>query len=537
MDIINDIVDFIVVGSGPAAVQCAQTLLDGGAAVLMVDSGLEGKQAPVDTGNFETLRQNWPDQNELWLGKELEGLSFSEIETGSQLTPPRRHLMAGVKDWTPLLSATFQPMESLARGGLGGAWGLGCCAFSDAELEMAKLPVAEMRPAYATIADRIGISYSPDDIEVYTRNGNFESQPAIEIDGNARHTRKKYQQHKTELNKKGFYLGRPALALLTQDKADRKATQYEELDFYTNENQSAWRPEVTLAKLEAHPRFDYLKGILVTSFLDDGQEVVAEGIGMAAKNTVRIRGRRLVLAAGVLGTARIVLRSFGRFGQQLPLLCNPYAYVPCLQWAMLGRPYEGKRTATAQLSLFHDPDGRNINVAMASLYSYRSLMMFRVIRQAPLGFKEARKFMQYLLPAITIAGIHQPDAPHELKYLKLNKDPGQFTGDLLAAHYGGSDEAGLKMRLKLFTGALKKMGCYPLKLIEPGAGSSIHYAGSLPYSTEEKPLHLLQNGRLGQTRNVYVADASGLGYLPAKGITLSLMANAHRTALNALTHV
>jgi hypothetical protein len=39
------------------------------------------------------------------------------------------------------------------------------------------------------------------------------------------------------------------------------------------------------------------------------------------------------------------------------------------------------------------------------------------------------------------------------------------------------------------------------------------------------------------TRNVYVADGSGFKYLPAKGITFSLMANAHVTAENVLRHV
>jgi hypothetical protein len=35
-------------------------------------------------------------------------------------------------------------------------------------------------------------------------------------------------------------------------------------------------------------------------------------------------------------------------------------------------------------------------------------------------------------------------------------------------------------------------------------------------------------------KNIYIADGSGFRYLPAKGITLSLMANAHLTALYAI---
>jgi hypothetical protein len=42
---------------------------------------------------------------------------------------------------------------------------------------------------------------------------------------------------------------------------------------------------------------------------------------------------------------------------------------------------------------------------------------------------------------------------------------------------------------------------------------------------------------LGGTKNVFVADGSGFKYLPAKGLTLTLMANAHLVALNSLKEI
>jgi hypothetical protein len=56
----------------------------------------------------------------------------------------------------------------------------------------------------------------------------------------------------------------------------------------------------------------------------------------------------------------------------------------------------------------------------------------------------------------------------------------------------------------------------------------------LPFSKEEQPLTLASNGRLHGTSNVYVADGSGFTYLPAKGLTFTLMANAHLAALGAM---
>jgi choline dehydrogenase-like flavoprotein len=70
--------------------------------------------------------------------------------------------------------------------------------------------------------------------------------------------------------------------------------------------------------------------------------------------------------------------------------------------------------------------------------------------------------------------------------------------------------------------------------VDPGMGSSIHYAGSLPVSGQERPFSTTEEGRLHGTRSVWVGDASSFNYLPAKGISLTIMANAHRVARNLL---
>jgi choline dehydrogenase-like flavoprotein len=82
--------------------------------------------------------------------------------------------------------------------------------------------------------------------------------------------------------------------------------------------------------------------------------------------------------------------------------------------------------------------------------------------------------------------------------------------------------------------ALRQLGCYPIKRMDPGFGSSIHYAGTVPFSAEERTGTTHPGGRLHGTRNVFIADGSGFNYLPAKGVTFTLMANAHAVALAAL---
>ena len=84
----------------------------------------------------------------------FEGISWGGVKVGAQLTPPRKFMMHGIDRWIPLESSTFSPMESLAYGGLGNGWGLGCFVFSGPELEKAGLDHGKMKTAYEVISRR-----------------------------------------------------------------------------------------------------------------------------------------------------------------------------------------------------------------------------------------------------------------------------------------------------------------------------------------------------------------------------------------------
>ena len=161
--------------------------------------------------------------------------------------------------------------------------------------------------------------------------------------------------------------------------------------------------------------------MLALRFEEHDGQVVVQCLDVRTGARVEHRARRLVLAAGTLGTARIVLRSLGSGSDVLPLLCNPYSYVPCIQPALVGARTKPLRMSLAQLSMFHDPDKANRDVAMGSIYSYRSLMMFRILPQAPIGMADARVLMRYLMPAITIVGIHHPEGPGPGRHIGLER--------------------------------------------------------------------------------------------------------------------
>lgn len=530
---------YIVVGSGCTGAMAAQTLVEAGVNVLMLDAGNtdDTYEKIIPEKDFTFIRQTEEAQSDYLLGKKFESISWANIGSGSQLTPPRKYMVKEVEKFLEIASQTFFPVESLAYGGLGNGWGLGSCVFSDKELEAAGLDAAKMKAAYQTVANRIGISGAQDDITAYTTAHLNNIMPPAPVDSNQEQLRTNYNRKKQWFAQNNFFLGRTALALITKDKDHRKAYQPKDLDFYSDKDQSAYRPWITVNELKKKNNFSYKGGIIVKQFreLENGDvEIITWN---KEKNEEEIfRTQKLVLAPGVLGTARIVMRSSPKENPSLPLLCNPYAYFPCINISQLGKTFERNTSGFAQLSLFHDNNMQGDDIAMASLYSYKSLMLFRIIKEAPVNFRDGISLMNFLMPAFVIMGLFHPEKSGGKKSLSLRKDISKITGDSLQAEYLLSETEKQKIsdRNSLFKKAMSKLGAYPVKMIDPGMGSSIHYSGVLPFEKEEKPFSLSPDGKLHGTKNIFVADGSGFRFLPAKGLTLSLMANAHNVAQNAL---
>jgi hypothetical protein len=528
--------DFIVIGSGPSGAMAAQTLVEAGANVAMVDAGITGKdyEAILPQGDFELIRKSDPNQNRYFLGDEFESIPWGDLKVGAQLTPARKHLIAETERLIPLVSATFKPMESLAYGGLGSGWGLGCYVYSDAELRKAGLDVDVMKKSYQVVSDRIGISAGDDDVRRQVAGHLKNLQPPLKMDNSLQKINTNYLRRRIKLNRMGISWGNPSMAFLSQDLGDRNNTKYEDLDFYTDRDRAAYRPWFTVDALKRRNNFTYLPSRLAVEFFESDSFVSLVSRNIQSGEKRIIHGRKLLLAASALGTARIVMRSQG-IGQ-LPILCNPYTYMPCVNIHMIGKALDRFKTSMAQAIMIYDPDGRDDDLVSLAFYTYRSLLLSKLVKEAPLNFADGLKLMQILQTAFIVAGIHHPDTFAEQKYLQLQADTRSFTGDVLYACYelSRSEKEKIAAREKVVRGVLRQLGCFPIKRMDPGFGSSIHYAGTVPFSAEDRPGTTHPTGRLNGTRNVFIADGSGFNYLPAKGITFSLMANAHAVALAAL---
>jgi hypothetical protein len=165
----------------------------------------------------------------------------------------------------------------------------------------------------------------------------------------------------------------------------------------------------------------------------------------------------------------------------------------------------------------------------AQVFSYRSLLTFKLMKEAPVAYREGLRIMRLLIPHVSILGIHHEDRPSAAKRLLLRRGEGS-TPDRLRIDYApaaaelAAQHADERRLRRIFL----RLGCVPLRTIRPGHGANIHYAGTFPMAPSGGELTCDSNGRLRATRAVHLADGSLFPWLPAKGLTFTLMAHANR---------
>jgi choline dehydrogenase-like flavoprotein len=529
-------VDLIVVGSGPSGAQAAKQAIEAGLTVTVVDVGNDDPElrAAIPAGSFSALRRHDPEQWRYFAGP-AGAQGAGDVRVGAQLTPPRQFITAEVDELLPFASDSFFPLRSLALGGLGAGWGAGTVTYSESELRRAGLPADEMARCYDAVAGDIGISGDANDDTGEQLLRCRPLEPPLPLDTNAAALFATYRARRAAAARAGLTLGRTPLAMLSRPRNDREpardANPLEDMDFYSDRTRSVYRPRYTIEELSSRAGFRYADRTLAARFVQQPHGVELHARDLRTGRDVQLEAKRLVLACGALGTTRLVLASLDRYDVRVPLLANGYAYVPCINLPMLGRPAADRRHSLSQLSgvlMRPQPD----DALYLSFYSYRSLLLYKLVKEMPLPPAAGLLAARLLLSALTIVGVNFPERPTSEKWMALRRCAGG-PDELTAQYASGADEAAFrKAALRDVGRALRLLRCIPLTAIDPGNGSSIHYAGGLRITPDAgDPLGTDADGRLHAAPSVYVGDSANWRFLPAKGPTLTMMANARRVVL------
>ncbi len=501
-----DFADLIIVGSGPAAAFAA--LGARGLHVRVLDVGLE-PPAPAPDAFAESI------------GAQYESLyNLHNPPISLKLKSPRMSFIA--RNWqqlTPVASNSFGGVISLAKGGLANGWGAGVYRFTDRDLSGFPLTASELNPFYEEVERHIGICGANDDLAPHFGHSP-EILPPLQLTPFFARFLDRYSRCRAALHRDGVAIGRSRLAVLTQPHRGRTAYEYANREFFRPHDPAIYTPAYTIDELIRDSVIDYLPHRLVTTYSETNDGVAVTCRNLSTGVTETHRARRLALGAGAINTARIVLASHRDFATHLPLYDNPMTVVPFFDAGLIGRPAPRAGTSLAQLNLILD-DARSPEPLQASLYGASGPLRTDVLFSLPFSARANMVVTKYLAPAMGVAMLFFPAPESAANYLRLTES------GALEIHFDAVPPHPAAARLQR---ALRRLGylTHASLIQRPPMGAGLHFAGPLPMSPAPGRYQTDANGLLAGARGVYVIDGANFPRLPAKNLTLTIMANALR---------
>ena len=290
----------------------------------------------------------------------------------------------------------------------------------------------------------------------------------------------------------------------------------------------------TVRELRAEKNFSYQRDVIVTKLRENSEKVFIEGFHRETRAPLSFEADRAYLAAGVIPTAQILLRSQNAFDRPLMLRDSQYFLFPLVLarrtrdvqseqlytlsqlFIELSNPKISRRSVHLQIYTYSDIIGQAVRKSLGPLKMFaRQLEERMVVVQGYLHSDESP----------TISMTLKRDG--EKDFLQLDAQPNPET------------RRTVKKVLRELLSQTRRLGgiVVPpmLQLAKPGRG--FHSGGSIPMRENPKQFESDLLGRPHGWSRIHAVDASVLPSIPATTITFSVMANAHRIGWETATIV
>ena len=250
-----------------------------------------------------------------------------------------------------------------------------------------------------------------------------------------------------------------------------------------------------------------------------------------------IPASRVVLGAGTLASSKIFLETWraatGERRRLTGLMDNRQVLMPFLNPAMIRRPHDPRTYQYHQLviALATGDPAATIHGLVTTL---KTALIHPVVQGVPLDVRTALRVFRNVHAALGLVNVNFPDVRRETCWVELDPAAGPEPEAPLVVHYEPppDEEASLGAVRRRFRRVLGELGC----LVPPGMshvrpmGASVHYAGTIPMTREERPFTVDPAGESRDLSGLTFVDGTTFPSLPAKNYTFTLMANAARMA-------
>ncbi|HEX3626405.1 MAG TPA: GMC oxidoreductase [Verrucomicrobiae bacterium] len=513
-----------IIGSGPAGVACASALLARGAKVLMLDAGikLEPERARIvgDLAQKKSRKEWQPSQVAAVHGdadadlkglpvKKLFGSDFPYRETGEKI---------------PWRSQDVAVCPSLGFGGLSNVWGAAMLPLRDDDISDWPIKNSDLEEHYRAVAEMTGLAGRHDGLEeilpLYATNPR-----SLKLSRQAESFLTGLERHRDALRARGWHFGQSRLGVRAADSPRGAGCVYCGYCMTGCVYGCIFNAADTVRELQKQDNFQYQGDVIVTRLREESSKVLIEGFHRQTGAPLSFEAERVYLAAGVIPTAQIVLRSQDAFERPLTLRDSQYFLFPLIR-ARGVRGVQAEELYTlsqAFLELCHPRISRHS--VHLQIYTYSDTIAGAVRRSLGTLKMFARPILERLL--IAQGYLHSDESAGIQMTLKRDgaKDFLQ-----LEPLFNPQTVGAVRKVLSELQGQRRALGGFVipsmLQVAQPGRG--FHCGGSLPMRAQPDDFETDCVGRPRGWSRIHVVDASVLPTVPATTITFSVMANAHR---------
>lgn len=286
----------------------------------------------------------------------------------------------------------------------------------------------------------------------------------------------------------------------------------------------------TVAELRRDPKFSYEPDVIVTRARETTNGIRVEGYNRLDRSPVVVEACRAYLAAGVIPSTQILLRSMGVYDRAVLMKDSQYFLVPLVLRKSSGSVRDEALHTLSQLFVEIFDTEVSPHTVHLQIYSYNDLIGQAV--SAMLG--PLRRPLDFVARA----------AENRLMVVQgyLHSDYSSQIAVALRRQAAGPDRLRLEVRPNSETRPMIKrvlrklmhhagdLGGWPLPFMlqVAEAGRGFHSGGTFPMRAAPGDLETDVLGRPKGWQRLHVVDSSVFPSIPATTITFSVMANARR---------
>jgi choline dehydrogenase-like flavoprotein len=525
-----------VLGSGPAAVACAEELLRAGRKVVMIDPG---RRLSSDRINLVDSFRDRPDPEGFVARMRALRAELPRELRSKKLPFCSPHVFQDVERVLPINAKRASITRSLATGGLSTMWGATVMPFSARSFRDWPVTLEEMAPFYRRAAGLIDVPTVHDDLDAIFPNFGNAAPTAVSEQG--AQLMSNLLNNRRRLAADGISFGRCRSAIGAMYASTEEGCVYCGLCMYGCPYKAIFSAEYVVERLKTRPDFHHRENWIAETFEEGASGVAVRLRHLDSGGAETLNCERLFVACGASTSLRLVAGAMKWFDETFHLLDTQLVTIPAF---LRDRSRIGPvPRANAFGQVFVEFDDPELCDELIHLQIYGFNPFIADLLRARWGkFYPGDKLLQPLFDRMMMVMVYLP-AQLSAKVAVRISAPGKDHIGLPIADFTGEPNPRTRTAMRGIGRMLKThrraFGWLPLlamgETVDPGVSN--HLASGLPMRQAPGLRDSDRLGRPGGLQRVHVVDGACFSDLPGEHLTYTIMANAARIAAQSTEEI